>query len=79
MEKNVALRIDGMLIGARAYLDGVAYYMKQNLTPEDYAALVKPIAAAMAETVEVSAFLHATFPDITPKELTDDPAPPCVI
>ncbi len=69
MDKDVALRIDGMLMGARGYLDGVAHYMKENLPPDEYASLIKLIGAAMVETVEFSSRLHATFPDIIPKEL----------
>jgi hypothetical protein len=70
MNRDVALRIDGMLIGARGYLDGVVYYMKGNLSADEYTSLSPLIGAAMAETVELSSRLHAQFPDITPKELS---------
>ena len=72
MTRDVALRIDGMLMGAMGHLDGIAHYMKGNLPPEEYKDLVKLIGAAMAETVELSSRLHATFPDIVPKELKLD-------
>ena len=32
MKKDVAIRIDGMLLGARGNLDGIAHYMKNNLS-----------------------------------------------
>jgi hypothetical protein len=70
--RDVALRIDGLLMGAMGYLDGVAHYMEGNLPPEEYKDLVKLIAAAMAETIELSSRLHVTFPDIIPKELRLD-------
>ena len=72
MTKDVALRIDGMLMGAMGHLDGIAHYMKGNLPPEEYRELVKLLGAAMAETVELSSRLYATFPDIVPKELKLD-------
>jgi hypothetical protein len=57
MDKNAAIRIDGMLIGARAYLDGVAHYMKENVSSEEYQSCIKLIGAAMAETVELSSLV----------------------
>jgi hypothetical protein len=31
MQRDIAIRLDGMLIGAMANLDGIAHYMKNNL------------------------------------------------
>ncbi len=61
-----------MLIGARAHLNGIAYYMKNNLSDAEYKEMSLSIASAMADTVELSARLHMLFPDILPKELTSD-------
>ncbi len=72
MTRDVALRIDGMLTGAIGHFDGIAHYMKSNLPSEVYTELIELIGAAMADTVELSSRLHATFPDIVPKELRLD-------
>jgi hypothetical protein len=36
MDRNVAIRLDGMVMGAQGTLDGIARYMKNNLSPDDY-------------------------------------------
>lgn len=43
MERDIAIRIDGMLMGVRGNLDGIARYMKNNLSDEEYSRLVKSI------------------------------------
>src|SRR5579872_7224140 len=67
--RDVFLRIDGMLMGVRGNLDGVAHYMKNNLSQGDYSEFIRPIGRAMAELIDLSESLHARFPDIVPKEL----------
>jgi hypothetical protein len=69
MDRTTAIRIDGMLKSSTASLDGIAHYMKNNLSPEEYAELVKSIGYAMGELFEISQSLYSRFPDITPKEL----------
>jgi hypothetical protein len=69
MDRDTAIRLDGMLIGARANLDGIAYHMKNNLAPEDFSVLVQCIGASMAALIDISSSLHSRFPDIIPKEL----------
>jgi hypothetical protein len=69
MDRDVALRIDGMLIGVRGNLDGIAHYMKNNLSDHEYSDLVRSIGGSMAELIELSESLHSNFPDIVPKEL----------
>lgn len=36
MKRDVALLLDGMLMGVRGCLDSVAYYMKGNSPPDGY-------------------------------------------
>lgn len=69
MEREVALRIDGLCIGAMGNLDGIAHYMKNNLSAEEYRRLVKLVGQSMAALVDLSRSLHSEFPDIIPKEL----------
>ena len=69
MERDVAIRIDGMLVGISAYMDGIAHYMKHNLSDNEYKAHIGLVGATMGETIELSDRLHAMFPDIIPKEI----------
>ena len=69
MERDVALRIDGMLMGVLGSLDGIAHYVKNNLSEQDYSEMIRPIGRAMAELIEISDSLHSHFPDIVPKEI----------
>ena len=69
MDRDVAVRIDGMLIGVQGNLDGIAHYMKNNLSDQEYSEAVRSIGQAMGELFEISQSLHSLFPDITPKEL----------
>ena len=69
MDRDVALRIDGMLIAIRANLDGVADYVKNNCTEAEFKRIVRPIGASMAATIEISNALHQEHPDIVPREL----------
>jgi hypothetical protein len=69
MDRDVAIRLDGMLIGVRGNLDGIAHYMKNNLSPDEFANLVVSIGSSMGELIELSSFLHSKFPNITPKEI----------
>jgi hypothetical protein len=69
MDRDVAIRLDGMLIGVSGNLDGIAHYMKNNLSPEEYGALIGHIGASMGELIGISTSLHKQFPDIVPNEL----------
>jgi hypothetical protein len=69
MERDVAVRLDGMLIGARGNLDGIAHYMKGNLPREKYSQLIRCIGESMSALIDISDHLHSEFPDIVPKEL----------
>jgi hypothetical protein len=69
MKKDVAIRIDGMLLGARGNLDGIAHYMKNNLSEDEYSKLVQSIGQSMSALVDLSMSLYSLFPDILPTEL----------
>lgn len=69
MDRHVAIRLDGMLLGARANLDGIAHYMKNNLSPEEFSEAVISIGKSMGALIDISSSLHSKFPDIVPKEL----------
>jgi hypothetical protein len=69
MEKNVAIRLDGMLMGARGNLDGIAHYMKNNLSDDEFSKLVRSIGQSMSALIDISSELHSRFPDIIPVEL----------
>ena len=69
MERDVAIRIDGMLSGVFASMTGIVHYMRNNLFEEEYKSLIGMVGATMGEAVEFSSLLHKMFPDIVPKEL----------
>jgi hypothetical protein len=69
MDRHIAIRLDGMLLGVRGNLDGIAHYMKNNLSPEEFSEAVLSIGEAMAALIHISSSLHSKFPDIVPKEL----------
>jgi hypothetical protein len=69
MDRDVATRLDGMLIGAHGHLDGIAHYMKNNLSDQEFSKLVLSIGESMAALIDISTHLHSRFPDIVPKEL----------
>jgi hypothetical protein len=69
MERDVAIRIDGMALGAKANLDGIAWYLKNNTSADEYSRLVKFVGEAMGALCELSQSLYDDFPDIVPKEL----------
>jgi hypothetical protein len=69
MKRDVALRIDALLMGVRGNLDMIVWYMKNNLSDEEYRESKLHIAKAMAETIFISNRLHESFPDIVPHEM----------
>ncbi|WP_143762914.1 hypothetical protein [Ramlibacter tataouinensis] len=69
MDRDIALRLDALLMGCRGQLDMAAHYMKNNLANEEFDRYVQRVGASMAELIEISNELHAKFPDIVPKEL----------
>src|SRR5688572_20534452 len=68
MDRDIALRIDGMLIAIRGNLDGVAYYVKNNCTEAEFKRIARQIGATMADTIEISNALYQEHPDIVPRE-----------
>lgn len=72
MDKDIAIRLDGMVIGVNGNLNGIAHYMKNNLSPQEYSERAIFVAKAMGALYELSMSLHAIFPDIVPKEMRPD-------
>lgn len=56
-------------MGVRGNLDGIAHYMKNNLSDEEHSRLVKSIGQSMAALSDLSRSLYSVFPDIPPAEL----------
>ena len=69
MDRDVALRIDGILMSIRGNLDALAQYVKNNCTYAEFKRIVRQIGATMAETIEISSALYQKHPDIVPCEL----------
>jgi hypothetical protein len=69
MDRDVALRIDGILMSIRGNLDALTPYVKNNCTDAEFKRIVRQIGATMAETIDISNALHQEHPDIVPREL----------
>ncbi|HXT05825.1 MAG TPA: hypothetical protein VN715_02670 [Roseiarcus sp.] len=69
MDRDTAIRIDGMLINSIGTLDGIAHYLKNNLSDDEYKKYIYIVGNAMGNLSDFSAMLHKLFDDITPKEL----------
>jgi hypothetical protein len=69
MDRDIALRTDGMLMAIRANLDSVAHYAKNDCTEQEFKKMVRLIGSSMGETIEISNSLHKEHPDIVPREL----------
>ena len=54
-------------------MNGIAHYMKNNLSEEEYKSFIGIVGATMGEAIEFSSLLHKMFPDIVPKELDPNP------
>ena len=75
MKRDVALRIDGLLIGIRNSLGYVSTYMERNLAAEEFKKYAAFIGESMGATVKLSTRLYEEFPDTVPDELKSDPKP----
>ncbi|KAA1177000.1 hypothetical protein FP026_25910 [Rhizobium tropici] len=69
MEKIVATRIDGMIMGAMGNLNAIASYIKNNCEAAEAKTLIRKIGGSMAELIEIADSIHAEYPDIIPQEL----------
>jgi hypothetical protein len=69
MDRDAAIRIDGMLIGAHANLNGIAHYVKNNASSEEFSAIALSLGKSVSALIDISSSLHSKFSDITPKEL----------
>jgi hypothetical protein len=69
MKRDVALRLDGMMIAMRSALNGTAAYAQRHLTKDEFRVFVHQIGAAMGKTIDISNALYREHPDITPEEL----------
>jgi hypothetical protein len=69
MDRDIALRIDGMLIAIRGNLDGIAHYVKNNCTEAESKRIIRQLGSTMGETIDISNTLHQEHPDIVPREL----------
>ena len=72
MERDIAIRLDSMAHAASTSLNGIAQYMKDNLSDEEFVERRMFIAKAMGEMLQLSMSLYAIFPDIVPKGMQPD-------
>jgi hypothetical protein len=75
MQRDVALRLDGIVSGIRTQLDWLANAAKMNLDDEEYKVIARQIGEAMGAIYEISNQLYSQYPDILPDELKPPPSP----
>jgi hypothetical protein len=69
MDRDVALRIDGILMSIRGNLDALAQYVTNNCTDAESKRIIRQIGATTGETIDISNALYQEHPDIVPREL----------
>jgi hypothetical protein len=69
MDRDVALRVDAMLMGVRASLDAVAHYVKNNSSEDEFKIIAHYIGSSMGQTILITNMLYEQHSDIIPKEL----------
>jgi hypothetical protein len=72
LERDVALRLDGIVSAIRSQLDWLAHLAKANLPDEDYQEMVMEVGTAMGAIYGISSKLYREFPDIVPAEMKPD-------
>ena len=68
MDRDFAIRLEGMLLGARGHLDCITFFMKNNMSNDEFKINATRIAEAMAALIEISNEIYLKYPDTTPKE-----------
>lgn len=66
MEKEVACKIEGMMIASRAYLEALADAVGQTLSTEERRNYIKKIGCAITELIDASRMLYDAHPDLDP-------------
>ena len=69
MQRDVALRIDGIVSGVRSQLDWLGHTAKANLTDEEYSRVAGEVGIALGAVYQISTALYEEFPDIIPAEM----------
>jgi hypothetical protein len=69
MNRDVALRLSGLLMGVSGSLNHVAHFLKENLSEEEFIKYRSNIGKAMGETFAIASDLYRVYPEITPDSL----------
>ena len=69
MERDLGLRMDGIVSGVRSQLDWLAHTAKENLSEDEFREIIKHVGAAMSSMYELSAHIYRQHPDTVPDEL----------
>lgn len=70
MNRDEAIRLDGMIININASLDAVASYIKNRCPHERATMLNRLIGECMASLLEVHVNIVDTYPDIELRKLS---------
>ena len=69
MNRDAALRLDGIVSGVRCQLDWLAHASKENLDDQEFEEIAAHIGIAMGAIYEISKYIYHEFPDAVPAAL----------
>lgn len=69
LERDVGLRLDGIVSGVRSQLDWLAHVAKDNLSDDEFREILQHVGTAMGAIYEISAHIYRQHPDAVPPEL----------
>ena len=75
MERDIALRIDGMIRSINGTLDNLAGYIRKSCTREEARILIHHVGKAMGASFELGEAIWSQHPDICPPELKPEKKP----
>jgi len=72
MDRDIAIRIDALLVNAVGNIDALAAFLKNNVSEEEFNRYVPKLGECMYHLIEFSEDLRKTYPDIITPNLKRD-------
>jgi hypothetical protein len=69
MDRDTAIRLQGMAFGVLGNLDAIAHHMKNNLSDDDCSEQMLCVGTALAAISDLLEKLNLRYPDAVPNEL----------
>jgi hypothetical protein len=72
MERDIALRLDALLVNLTGNIDLISEFMKNNMSDEEFSEYVPHMGHCMFKAIELSEKLRKIYPDIATGNLKRD-------